>query len=46
MVPTLDREHLIFREEGIELGDWKYDYKVSLDVPMSKVSSVLRALTR
>ena len=36
--PSFEPSNLVFFEKGIELGDWKEDRKVSVDVPISSVS--------
>ena len=38
MFPTFEEDKLVFKEKGIELGDWNMNRKASVDVPISKVN--------
>ena len=37
LFPTFEDDKLVFKETGIELGDWKEHRKASVNVPLSTV---------
>ena len=40
LFPTFEEDKLVFKETGIELGDWKENRKASVNVPLSAVCTV------
>jgi len=40
LFPTFEEDKLVFKETGIELGDWKENRKASVNVPLSTVCTV------